>query len=217
MGRQVFPPDAIKKSKVIKKQVILAATIFIVLAEPDCYLPINTSNRKSLEALELTDIGSFGLRRKERKSVPAHYHTGIDIKRPSKNYQNEPIFPLLEGVVISKREDGPYAQLILEHKADGQKIWTVYEHIAGIAVNLKDRVNPKIPIARFMSTAELNKHGWQFDHFHLEVLKVQPLKMKPVSSTPDRHCSSYSLVRFTKEELDKYFYDPVVFLKEKFK
>ncbi len=91
-------------------------------AESVYYLPINSVNRKSIDALQLTDIGAFGLLRKERKEVPAHYHTGIDIKRPSKNYMHEPVFPLTKGIVISKREDGPFAQLIIEHEADGKTL-----------------------------------------------------------------------------------------------
>ncbi len=97
-----------------------------------------------------------------------------------------------------------------------EKLWTVYEHIAGIAVNLHAAVDPKIPIARFMNTEELNKYGWQFDHFHFEVLKVAPLKLNPGKSNPQRLFSSYSLVCFTKKDLEKYFYDPAEYLKKHF-
>src|SRR5512133_602835 len=90
-------------------------------------LPVHTTNRKSISTLTLSEIGDFGLVRKARPGVPAHYHTGIDIKRPVYNYQDEPIFPISEGIVISIRQDGPYAQLIIEHK--NPACWTVYEHI----------------------------------------------------------------------------------------
>jgi hypothetical protein len=50
--------------------------------------------------------------------------------------------------------------------------WSLYEHIAGISVNTGDTVLPETPIARFMTKAEHNKHGWKFDHFHLEILKA---------------------------------------------
>ncbi|WP_237275900.1 M23 family metallopeptidase [Tenacibaculum ovolyticum] len=176
-------------------------------------LPVNVLERNSVNSLKLTKIGEFGLLRKERPKVPAHYHTGIDIKRPTNNYESEPIFPIFEGVVISKREDGPYAQLIIEH-GDNHKFWTVYEHIAGIEVNLYDHVNIDTKIARFMNKRELNRYGWQFDHFHFEVLKVQPFKLKRNNLKLERLFSSYTLVAYTKEDLNKYFYDPLDFLEE---
>lgn len=177
------------------------------------FLPVHTTNRNSVNTLILSDIGNFGLVRKARPRVPAHFHTGIDIKRPANNYQDERIFPICEGIVISKRQDGPYAQLIIEHK--NPETWTVYEHIAGIRVNLNDRVYPDLPIARFMNKAELNKYGWQFDHFHLEILKIRPIEIKPDKKNPDRKFSSYTLMCYTKDELNKYFYNPLEFLNDR--
>lgn len=174
-------------------------------------LPVNTPDRKLISSIELTDIGDFGLLRKARPGVPAHYHTGIDIMRPTKNYQVEQIFPVCEGIVISKRDDGPYAQLIIEHEGS-PKFWTVYEHIAGISVALFDKVSPHSPIARFMNNDELDKHGWQFDHFHFEVLKQEPIRLKYEESMPERCFSSYSLLCYNEEDLHNYFYDPLEFL-----
>jgi len=176
-------------------------------------IPINSMNRRSISNVELTEIGKFGLLRKERPGVPAHFHTGIDIKRPVKNYQNESIFPIAEGVVISKRQDGPYAQLIIEHETD-HKFWTVYEHIAGIEVNLFDNVSPETPIARFMNENELNRYGWQFDHFHFEVLKEQPIRLKRDNSKPERLFASYTLTCYTIDDLNKYFYNPLDYLEK---
>jgi murein DD-endopeptidase MepM/ murein hydrolase activator NlpD len=178
-------------------------------------LPVNTVDRNSINTIELTGIGGFGLWRKERPGVPAHFHTGIDIKRPSDNYVDEPVFPIMEGVVISIRRDGPFAQLIIEHESD-QRFWTVYEHIAWIKVELYEIVKPDSPIARFMNRDELNRYGWQFDHFHFEVLKERPIELKRDSSKPERHFASYSLICFKEDDLNKYFYNPLVFLEEQF-
>jgi murein DD-endopeptidase MepM/ murein hydrolase activator NlpD len=196
--------------------VLCFITLFLNSAEGfNYYLPVNTGDRKSVHTLQLTNIGEYGLHRKERPAVPAHYHTGIDIKRPRENYHDEPIYTISEGRVISIRKDGPYAQIIIEHGSI-QKFWTVYEHIAGIKVGLNERVKPDSPIARFMNKNELNKYGWQFDHFHFEVLKVEPFRLKHDHSNPDRKFSSYSLLCYTKDELNKYFYNPAVFLKHHF-
>jgi murein DD-endopeptidase MepM/ murein hydrolase activator NlpD len=177
-------------------------------------LPVYTVNRRSISTLAITEIGGFGLVRKARPGIPAHYHTGIDIKRPAINYHDEPIFPIIAGIVISKRQDGPYAQLIIQH--ENPAFWTVYEHIAGIKVNLNDHVSPDSPVARFMNRTELNRYGWQFDHFHLEILKIQPIRLKVDPLNPDRKFSSYTLVCYTKEELNKYFYNPLDFMQNKF-
>lgn len=196
-----------------KTTIFILTFLICIFSESKYDLPVKTSNRKSINTLSLTKIGEFGLMRKARPNVPSHYHTGIDLKRPTNNYNDEAIFPIYQGVVISKRQDGPYAQLIIEH--DGNpKFWTIYEHIAGIQVNLNDIVKADKPIARFMNKTELDKYGWQFDHFHFEVLKKQPIRLKPDKSKPDRLFSSYTLVCFTEEKLNECFYNPVDFLKQ---
>jgi len=199
----------------IKTGFLLLAILFSFNAGIDYNLPVYTANRQSLYTIELTGIGEFGLLRKARPGIPAHYHTGIDIKRPSQNYSDEPIFPMAEGVVISKREDGPYAQLIIEHNSD-KRIWTVYEHIAGIKVDLYESVGPQTPIARFMNRNELNRYGWQFDHFHFEILKSPPVKLKQNTKNPERQFASYTLVCYTAEDLNKHFYNPLNFFEEQF-
>ena len=199
----------------LKINLFIIIFLFSTNSGLNYYLPINTVNRKSINGLTLTDIGEFGLLRKERPGIPAHYHTGIDIKRPTKNYQNELIFPLAAGIVISKREEGPYSQLIIEHEDNNDVLWTVYEHIAGIKVNLYEHVQPNSAIARFMNIDELNKYGWQFDHFHFEILKVPPFKLKTNNLNPDRHFSSYTLLCYTMKDLNKYFYNPLEFISAK--
>lgn len=178
-------------------------------------VPIETNNRKTINNIGLTQIGEFGIMRKARPSIQQHLHTGIDIKRPKKNYGNEFIYPITKGVVISKRVDGPYAQLIIEHEVNGDIFWTVYEHIAGIQVKLYQPVNPKEPIARFFNLEELDNYGWQFDHFHFEILKMRPLSIKPSEANPERHFSPYTLSCFTANQLEKHYYNPIEFLVER--
>ena len=174
-------------------------------------LPINSKDRSSIYELNLSEIGEFGLIRKARPNVKRHYHTGIDIERPGSNYENNPIFPITDGIVISIREDGPFAQLIIEHRLENQTIWSVYEHISGITVDVNDVVNLKQAIARFMNKNELNKYGWQFDHFHLEILKQPPIKLKTDPRHPKRHFNSYSLMCYHEDELLSHFYNPIAF------
>jgi len=192
--------------------LIVLASHFSICAQ-SIQLPIDVQNRHALEELKLTEIGVFGLMRKARPEVKSHLHTGIDIQRPNNNFEYNPIFPIADGVVISIRDDGPYAQLIIEHNHNGIKFWTVYEHIAGIEVNLNETVTTDRPLARYMNIEELNKFGWQFDHFHLEILKIKPMKLKTVPQLPDRHFHSYTLICYDEYDLLKYFHHPVEFFK----
>ncbi|WP_420318334.1 M23 family metallopeptidase [Ekhidna sp.] len=166
--------------------------------------------------IALTEIGNFGVERKARPGIPAHLHSGIDIRPPNNNYlTQEYIYPIAKGVVISKRTDGPFAQLIIEHELEGEILWTVYEHIAAIEVDLFEPVKKGTTIARFFLANELDNIGWQFNHFHFEILRKRPIELKPSHKNPERLFSSYSLSCHSPEDLIEHFYDPVVFLADK--
>ena len=177
--------------------------------------PVGSDKRVSLNDIHLTAIGDFGYPRKARPGIPAHLHTGIDIRRPVPNYNEEPIFPIYPGRVISLRDDGPFAQIIIEHQfSDGNKFWSVYEHIADIRTAIGDSASPGRPIARFMNHEELNRFGWQFDHFHLEILKTTPRPITPKANTPFRFYMTYNLECYSQQDLERYYYDPFEFLKK---
>ena len=191
--------------------IFIVCLFSFVVSASDVSLPILTKGESSINDVHLTRIGQFGIWRNDRPGIPGHFHTGIDIMRPSNNYDNEPILSISKGIVISMRNDGPYAQLIIEHQINGKKFWTVYEHIAGINVSVNDTVEKGTPIARFMNKDELNQYGWQFDHFHFEVLKIKPIKLTVDPKRPERHYKSYSLSCYTIDDLNKYFYNPIEF------
>ncbi len=194
----------------ILKFFLLLLAFISAVQNPSIRIPIEA------EEIRLTRIGNFGINRKARPGIPAHLHTGIDILPPNKNYySNEPIFPIAKGIVISKRTDGPYAQLIIEHDQSDRVFWTVYEHIAEIQVELFQPVDTNTPIARFFMANELDKIGWQFNHFHFEILKKQPIKIEIEAGKPERLFNSFSLICYTKESLHSHFYDPIKFLKSK--
>ncbi len=171
-------------------------------------LPINAQNRKSFQQMSLTQIGHFGMWRVERPSVPGHYHTAIDIHRPDSNYKASPVYPINNGTVISMRDDGAYAQIIISH---GDTIWSVYEHISGIEVETGEIVDPQTVIARFMNSKELNRYGWHFDHIHLEIMKKKPYIRKGYPTQPHLKFGTYSLTCYSKEELNSNYFDPTLF------
>ena len=173
-------------------------------------LPVAVPDRHSMKNLTLTSIGEFGVQRPDRSGIPAHLHTGIDIQRPNTNYLNEPIYPIAPGRVISVREDGPYAQVIVEHIIPGLgQLWSVYEHVAGISCAPADSVNPMTPIARFMNRPELQRYGYQFDHVHLEILKRPPRPVLPTPALPQRFFTTYNLVCYGERELSHYYLNPI--------
>lgn len=166
-----------------------------------------------MDSVRLTKIGGFGLLRRARPGVPAHLHTGADISRPSANYRDEPVYPVARGRVVSLRDDGPFAQIIIEHLSpDGARLWTVYEHVAGIRCALGDTVSPDRPMARFMDRRELDRHGWQFDHLHLELLRVAPPPRPANPRLPFCRYMTYGLTCYTREELEARYLDPLLFL-----
>lgn len=190
-----------------------AIFIITILSQGQILIPVCLEDRQDISKIQLTKIGQFGLIRKARTNIPQHYHTGIDIKRPNNNYESEPIFSIAKGRVISKRTDGPYANVIIEHEINGSKFWTLYEHISGIKVNVADSVDLNTQIARFMNKDELNGFGWQFDHFHLEIIKVKPIEIEPTKDHPERFFRSYTLICYSINDLHKCYFDPIEFFK----
>jgi len=172
-------------------------------------LPVNYSDRQSWNNVQLTSIGEFGRLREARPTVPAHLHTAIDFKRPAGNFDDSPIFAIGLGRVISIRDDGPFAQIIIEHQLTSKEmIWSVYEHIADIQVELDELVNSNKKLARLMNKSELDKYGWQFDHLHFEIMKRPPYRLKDDSKNPNRKFATYSLVCYDIQKLEQTYYYP---------
>jgi len=196
----------------LQSSVVLVVLMFFVSANATAqwFLPVQSAARASATEIKLTPIGQFGLMRKARKGIPAHLHTGIDIMRRGQNYIDEPVFPASEGIVISVRDDGPFAQIIIEHEDRLLgKLWTVYEHVSGIRCSLGQKVYSQDTIARFFSREELNYYGWQFDHLHFEVMKAPPLTVQRRKELPHFRFTTYALTCYTREQLEERMIDPM--------
>ncbi|NLG17375.1 MAG: M23 family metallopeptidase [Fibrobacter sp.] len=198
-------------------RILLSALVF--LSACNCfsqwYVPANYTDAEKPEEISVTPIGGFGLLRKARPGVPAHYHTGIDIKRPGTNYFNEPVFPSYEGIVISVIDDGPFSQVVLKHEYKKKNYWTVYEHIKVKVKEIGKKLTPHDTLGYFFNRSELNRYGWQFDHFHFEVIKKEPVAFIPNNKYPLRRCRTYAITCYTKEQLDERLENPLQFLKGK--
>jgi hypothetical protein len=195
----------------VRALVVLAALSYPLAHAQQWYAPVAVPNRQSTAELRLTRIGAYGLARVARPGIPGHLHTGIDIRRPSRNYDSEPVFPAGAGVVVSVRRDGPYAQIIVAHPG-ADTVWTVYEHVAGITCALGELVDPLRPMARFFDREELRAYGAHFDHLHFEVLKVRPVPVKPTAELPERCFTTYALCCYDRAQLETRTHDPIAFL-----
>jgi len=199
----------------IKVLYIPILIFYLPVSSQHCLVPVKVQDRSVIDDLQLTPIGAFATYRPDRPGIPAHLHTGIDIKRPDKNYFDEPIYPIASGKIVSVRCDGPFAQIIIEHDfPEIGNIWSVYEHVAGISGAPGETVNPFTPIARFMNRQELEQFGYQFDHLHLEILRQPPQPVLPTPELPHRFFRTYNLICYTEKELIYYYINPLQFFRQ---
>jgi murein DD-endopeptidase MepM/ murein hydrolase activator NlpD len=176
-------------------------------------LPVDAPDRRRLDPARLTAFGSFGHPRVARTAAPAHLHAGLDFRRPPGGAYAGAVYPIAPGEVIGLRDDGPFAQIMVAHPdASRARLWTVYEHVAGIRVSRGDRVTPKVPMARLLARAELDRHGHHFDHLHLEILRAAPRPLAPTPRLPERRFGTYALECRTEAELAARYHDPGRFL-----
>ncbi len=185
------------------------------MVQAQWFVPAAYKNATTVDSIKLTQIGQFGLMRKARPGIPKHCHTGIDILRPSDDYDNQPIYPAHRGKIISLRNDGPYAQIIVEHIVEKDTLWTVYEHLVALNMAVGDTVNPMQPIARYFNKKELKKYGRQFDHFHFEIMKKRPLPAEPTRALPGRFFKTFALVCYNRKQLNERMENPVEFLRSR--
>jgi hypothetical protein len=175
-------------------------------------VPANYQKIDNIDQIKLSPIGQFGLQREARPGVPAHYHTGIDILRPNSNYHNEPVFPTNNGTIVSIIDDGPYSQIVIEHVFENHKFWSVYEHIKVVVTEINREVSWNDTIGFFFNKEELHRYGWQFNHVHFEINKIEPLKATPTEKKPVRYYKTYAIVCYTKDELNARLENPLTLL-----
>ncbi|MBC8043263.1 MAG: M23 family metallopeptidase [Rhizobacter sp.] len=195
--------------------LLMCTGIKSATAQSQWLLPLEVENRASLRNVRLTNIGAFALPRKTRPTVSTHLHAGIDFARWARDKDTVRVFAASAGKVISVRTDGAFAQIIIEHHDRGKKLWTVYEHVAGIRVRPGEMVSSQTVIARLMSREELVHYGWQFNHLHFEILIAPPKPLVPTLRTPHRYFMTYALECETEAELLQRYINPPEFFKSR--
>lgn len=49
-------------------------------------------------------------------------------------------------------------------------------------------------ITKFMNWEGLYKYGWQFDYFHIEILRIKPVKIVPDKRFSERLFNSFTVI-----------------------
>lgn len=162
-------------------------------------IPFITGNRQKFNTIKVISV--FGDAR--QTYLKGHIHTGADII-PAKGAGYIYVYPMANGVVCSIHLGHPHKTVVVKHRLpDSTFIFTSYKHLQEVYVKTGTQVNPDTKIARLYTRAEAKKLGGNYDHLHLEIRKL----------FYDYGCASW--LTMTKEELNKYFYNPADFMRKK--
>ena len=172
-------------------------------------LPLNTIDRQDWSTVLLEPDAHFKAPRAPFGKVKLHYHTGVDLQNRSIVQSGEPVYAIAAGKVIAIEDSLPQRRITIEHILPNRtKVWSVYIHIINEQVKIGDSVDTETVIARLMTPVELEIYGMEYNHLHLEIVKKLP---PPASNFYERK----TFRCYTKEEVDEYFYDPEIFLKNR--
>jgi murein DD-endopeptidase MepM/ murein hydrolase activator NlpD len=132
--------------------------------------------------------------------VRGHLHAGLDLAAKA----SEPVFAICEGVVVDQHLDYPHTTLVVAHQLEGGRtVYSSYKHVADVKVKVGDRVAADTQLARVFNRGEQRGAGWRRRHLHFEM----------------RHRiedeGSASWTSMTREDLERYAFDPAPFFAER--
>ena len=154
---------------------------------------------KNFKNIKITPNGAFLARRYK------HLHTGIDMFNMG---PGEKVYAAAAGQVVSIYAREPHRAVMIQHQLkSGKTIYTVYVHITNVKVEIGDWVSTDTVIACLMNKKQLLKYGDDFNHLHFEVLKYP-------RENESGKIFSYSTRCRTKQEVEKYFLNPINFLEK---
>ncbi len=187
---------------------IYATKTFYLEAAKEWKIPYQAADRQDLSNLYLEPDAGFKAQRPTYDGIPSHLHTGVDLQLKSPGGPGEPIYAIAKGQVVQIADPPPLRRIVIRHRLpNGRSVWSVYLHIIGEKVAVGDWVTPETIIARRMNNAELDFMGWEYNHLHLEIMKSPPFRVNDTFKRKTYICR-------TEAEVDKYFIDPIKFLKQ---
>lgn len=164
----------------------------------DFHSPFLDPDRKDFKLLRSRFISAYGDFRSSYQ--PGHLHAGIDLAGDFK----ERVFSIGRGRVVHIFRQFPHKTIVIQHyHPDGTSVYSVYTHVEEIDVEKGDWVDSDTPLARLLDREELEKADFGTpNHLHLEIR----------TSYEDEGSASYSSM--TREELDRFCVDPLVFFEK---
>ncbi|MBN2089576.1 M23 family metallopeptidase [candidate division KSB1 bacterium] len=176
-------------------------------------LPLDTGNRRMWSSIVFESDAHFKALRPTWRYRGVRLHTGLDLQNGGQNGTlggpGENVFAIAAGVVIKISGSLPNKRIVIEHKLpDGRTVWSSYLHIAEPQVREGEQVTSQTVIARRLNFAELRRYGRAYNHLHFEIFKKLPVPR-------NNHYTWMSQFCYNSGQVDKYFYDPVTFLKER--
>ncbi len=165
------------------------------------YTPFQDTNRESYDAIKSRIIGKYGDFRSSH--LAGHKHAGVDLKGDF----SELVYPIGTGQVCEIYRWFPHSTIIIKHYTEnGDSLYSQYVHVEDIQIEEGDWVNHETPIARLFTEEELTQSDFgTLNHLHFEIRRT----------ITDQSRASWSSM--TLEELNKYCFDPVTFLKDNLK
>ena len=151
-------------------------------------------NKRSYFELEKRALDGFGAYR-----TAGHKHAGLDIKASF----SEPVISIGKGIVRVIYGEYPYTTVLIEHATqNGGMLYSAYTHIEQIKVIVGQQVDENTVLGRVFNEEEYKKSEFYENHLHFEIRK-----------TMDRY-KGISIKCYNEEELNKYFYDPLIYFKK---
>ena len=161
-------------------------------------VPFQTEDRFKLNTIKVISV--FGAPRDSY--LKGHIHTAADII-PAKLSSYNNVYPMANGIICSIHLEHPHKTIVIKHRLlDSTIVYTSYKHLHEIYITNGMQVNQDTKLARLYTREEAKKQDGSYDHLQLEIRK----------SFYDYGCASW--LTMTKDELNKYFYNPVDFMKK---
>ena len=157
------------------------------------FSPFDSDDRRSIRAVRLRAHDGYGAYRR------GHLHSGLDlVGKP-----NERVYAVGKGKVVGFVGEFPNRAVLVRHRLkNGDVFYSGYFHVADMRVQPGDIVDETTCIGRLFDGEEQRKSRFPVRHVHLEIRK----------RVDDGGEKSYTSK--TMEELDRYFHDPMRFLKQ---
>lgn len=194
-----------RHGRLIYALLLLAAILLLPMAQDVSSLttgvllsPFEGEQRVSFQALQQRVVMPYGVWTKEE--FPYHHrHAGIDLRA----LPDEPVYAVSPGEVVRVSYKSPKT-IIVKHEPPQQKpFYAVYGNIKDAQVNAGDRVETATQLGRVAASSnDVHIQGKNSAFLHLEIRH----------SIQDGLAASFSSK--TREQLDRYCYEPMKFFQD---